>query len=64
MATLLSKLDSSYRPDSSEYNLSYFHARMEKPGMNPATVRVALVLLATATVTLAALFSLAQLIMG
>ncbi len=63
MATLLSKMH-SHRPESlSDYNLSYLHAHLEKPGMNPATVRVALVLLATATVTLAALFSMAQLIM-
>lgn len=67
MATLLSKMH-SYRPDTSdtlsEYNLSYMHNHLEKPGMNPATVRVALVLLATLTVTLAAMFSLVQLILA
>lgn len=64
MATLLSKMH-SYRPESdSDYNLSYLHAHLEKPGMNPATVRVALILLATMTVLLAAAYSMAQLILG
>lgn len=64
MATLLSKMH-SYRPESdSDYNLSYLHNHLEKPGMNPASVRVALVLLAAMTVLAAAAYSMAQLILG
>ncbi len=59
MATLLSKLDSS-RPPLSEYHSSCLHVPMEKPGLNPSTLRMALVLLATLTVIAAALLSLAE----
>ncbi|WP_395737790.1 hypothetical protein [Prosthecobacter sp.] len=60
MTSLLPKLDSSRR-SLSEHDLGCLHAHMEKPGMNPSTVRMALVLLATLTVILAAAISVAEL---
>lgn len=51
----------SSRPSLSEYNMSYLHEHMEKPGLSASTLRLALVLLATLTVIAAALLSVAEL---
>lgn len=66
MATLFSKLDSSYRPESplSAHALSGLADPMARPGLNPATARLGLVLLGALVLTIAALLSLARLVMG